>query len=354
MRRAIAVTVAALSVSLTLLAASATSAFAAAVPAPLAPLVLDPAAEPGAVRAIELERMLADLQAEQVSLTTRIQVAGVAIDEQGAALSRARSEQREAQDAFNVRAVAMYRFTGYDELALLLDARSWQDLVSRVTVIARILDTDRAALQEASVLAAQAEYEAAQLDALRSESDQLRGLLDQRVQLAQTALAEQDAVRETLTPAGMATYSAQREADARVRALWRSSSVPLGAVVGTATAKVTPYPAAFTVSDRSPRSFRSSGLAYTAMAAWYGPGFNGEPTASGRVYNQDDFSCASRTLPLGSWLALTRGTARIVVLVTDRGPYASGRDLDLSKAAADALGLDGTTPVQAEVVTPLP
>jgi rare lipoprotein A len=115
---------------------------------------------------------------------------------------------------------------------------------------------------------------------------------------------------------------------------------------------VLPYPYTYLVSAFHPRSFRTTGITYSAVCSWYGPGFNGKPTASGQVYNQDDFTCASRTLAFGTWLALSRDGKRIVVVVTDRGPYVSGRDLDLSKAAADALGFSGVESVQVEVVTP--
>jgi rare lipoprotein A len=100
-----------------------------------------------------------------------------------------------------------------------------------------------------------------------------------------------------------------------------------------------------------PREYRSTGERYSAVCSWYGPGFNGRNTASGQVFNQDDLTCASRTLPFGTVLALTRGSRRVIVYVNDRGPYIAGRDLDLSKAAAAALGFSGVATVQVEVVT---
>jgi len=74
------------------------------------------------------------------------------------------------------------------------------------------------------------------------------------------------------------------------------------------------------------------------VASWYGPGFHGNISASGMVYDQNAYTCAHRTLPFGTVLVVEYKGKRITAVVTDRGPYITGRDLDLSKACADALG----------------
>jgi rare lipoprotein A len=77
----------------------------------------------------------------------------------------------------------------------------------------------------------------------------------------------------------------------------------------------------------------------TALASWYGPGFHGQTTASGEVYNAYGYSAAHKTLPLGTELTVTYGGRSVDVVVNDRGPYSGGRDLDLSQGAAEYLGL---------------
>jgi len=88
----------------------------------------------------------------------------------------------------------------------------------------------------------------------------------------------------------------------------------------------------------------------TTVASWYGPGFNGRRTSSGEVYNQHQLTAASRTLPLGSTVKVTNlDTGRsTVVRINDRGPYVRGRGIDLSRAAADQVGLtrEGTARVR--------
>lgn len=96
---------------------------------------------------------------------------------------------------------------------------------------------------------------------------------------------------------------------------------------------------------------RTTGQTLDGVASWYGPGFNGRATASGAIYDQEGWTVASKELPLGTMLVVTRGERRVLLLVNDRGPYVDGRILDLSHAAAVHLGI-GLGRVTAEVVAP--
>src|SRR5512134_3465031 len=86
------------------------------------------------------------------------------------------------------------------------------------------------------------------------------------------------------------------------------------------------------------------------QASWHGPGFHGRKTASGERFNQHALTAAHRKLPLGTRATvvnLANGKS-VEVEINDRGPYARGRILDLSKAAAERLGMkhSGTAPVR--------
>jgi rare lipoprotein A len=90
------------------------------------------------------------------------------------------------------------------------------------------------------------------------------------------------------------------------------------------------------------------------MASWYGPGFHGNRTANGEVYDMHKLTAAHRTLPLGS-VAIVRSltTGReVTVRINDRGPFAKGRILDVSLAGAQSLGMTsrGTDEVEIRVV----
>jgi rare lipoprotein A len=79
--------------------------------------------------------------------------------------------------------------------------------------------------------------------------------------------------------------------------------------------------------------------AETALASWYGPGFDGQLTASGEVFDAHGYTAAHNTLPLGTEITVTYAGRSVDVVVNDRGPYSGGRDLDLSQGAAEHLGL---------------
>ncbi len=92
----------------------------------------------------------------------------------------------------------------------------------------------------------------------------------------------------------------------------------------------------------------------TGIASWYGPGFHGKFTANGELYDQNAMTAAHRTLPMPSLVQVTNlenGRA-IRVRINDRGPFAHGRIIDLSKRAAELLGFlnDGTAKVRVQVL----
>jgi len=77
----------------------------------------------------------------------------------------------------------------------------------------------------------------------------------------------------------------------------------------------------------------------TVLASWYGPGFDGQLTASGEVFDAYDYTAAHNTLPLGTEITVSYAGRAVDVVVNDRGPHSGGRELDLSQGAAEYLGL---------------
>jgi rare lipoprotein A len=84
-----------------------------------------------------------------------------------------------------------------------------------------------------------------------------------------------------------------------------------------------------------------SGRSFSGMASFYG-NESGSRTASGQRFNQNAMTCAHRSLPFGTRLRVTHGGRSVVVTVNDRGPFVRGRVLDLSTAAARAVGITGS------------
>jgi rare lipoprotein A len=93
----------------------------------------------------------------------------------------------------------------------------------------------------------------------------------------------------------------------------------------------------------------------TGMASWYGPGFHGNQSASGEIFNENAMTAAHRTLPFGTRVRVTNmdNGQSVVVRINDRGPFHGNRVIDLSTAAARMLGLihSGVAPVQVEVLS---
>jgi rare lipoprotein A len=101
------------------------------------------------------------------------------------------------------------------------------------------------------------------------------------------------------------------------------------------------------------------GGTFSGNASWYGGSFQGQRTANGERFNTDELTAASKTLPFGTHLEVCRHARCVVVRINDRGPYVSGRVLDLSRAARNALGYDGValvtaTPVERRTITVRP
>jgi rare lipoprotein A len=89
------------------------------------------------------------------------------------------------------------------------------------------------------------------------------------------------------------------------------------------------------------------------QASWYGRHFQGKKTANGEAFDMNSLTCAHRSLPLGSWIRVTnlKNRKSIFVRVNDRGPVPENRVVDLSYAAARAVGLRGIGKVRLEEVS---
>lgn len=86
----------------------------------------------------------------------------------------------------------------------------------------------------------------------------------------------------------------------------------------------------------------------TGIASWYGGRFHGRKTASGEAFDMDALTAAHPKLPFGSWVRVHNPVngLSVDVRINDRGPFIKRRIIDLSRAAARALGVSGTHQVE--------
>jgi|JI91814BRNA_FD_contig_121_394337_length_5093_multi_5_in_0_out_0_1 rare lipoprotein A len=100
----------------------------------------------------------------------------------------------------------------------------------------------------------------------------------------------------------------------------------------------------------------SSVFRVTGWASWYGPGFHGNLSANGEVFNENDLTAAHKELPFGTMVRVTNldNGRSVVVRINDRGPYVGDRIIDLSAGAARVLGMmdSGVAPIQLDILQP--
>lgn len=116
-------------------------------------------------------------------------------------------------------------------------------------------------------------------------------------------------------------------------------------------------PARYTVLGREYQVLPTAqGYRERGQASWYGMKFHGHRTSNGEIYDVYKFTAAHKTLPIPSYVRVTRldNGLSVVVRVNDRGPFHPGRIIDLSYAAAVKLGMDrqGVADVEVEVIEP--
>lgn len=108
----------------------------------------------------------------------------------------------------------------------------------------------------------------------------------------------------------------------------------------------------------TPAAVASAGATETGLAAVYSDRLNGRKTASGERYDRSRLTAAHKTLPFGTQVKVIRAKNQksVTVRINDRGPTQAGRILDLSPAAAKAIGIgpQGMAEVRAEVVGQAP
>lgn len=270
---------------------------------------------------------------------------------------RAEQERTDAQQALGVRARQVYMASGTVPLG------SWIADVAAPDLQQLAHRGQRAALEVDQQLVDDVAAQSAQLAHLQQQAEAFRGRLLVR---ARTLLAVQDRARtlyEQASALAAAEHAAevQRQLEAQRNQLDDiSTRTTLSLTPGQqsrarrALAREGPIIALLEATGPGiPAGYVPSGQVFSGIASWYGPGFVGNPTASGAPYDPERLTCAHKTLPLGTVLHVTANGRAVNCLVNDRGPYAGDRVLDMSKAGARALGYSGLAKVVAEVLVPV-
>lgn len=124
----------------------------------------------------------------------------------------------------------------------------------------------------------------------------------------------------------------------------------------TPAAQTIPPPAPSATQPPSPQPAPSPAAPIVqgeeGIASWYGHPYHGRRAASGEIYNMYDMTAAHRTLPFGTQVRVhdLENNQDVTVRINDRGPFIEGRIIDLSYAAAQAMGMNGLARVRLEIL----
>lgn len=290
------------------------------------------------------------LAKEKRELAAEFEAANVEIATIEYEIAEADDVYDEALARFEERAVEAYKSGFGVDVEMLLSARTLTELETISQAMSEASQLDEAAIEE--LLAAKADAEAAQarLDERKSRLMAMEERASELAQDIELKVASRDDLLKSLNE--------------DIKDLEREALVPEGGTpvdAGLPDAPVTPPDTTWGThspdrlvgtgpSDGIPATFTSTGVAFEGDASWYGPGFEGNTTANGDIFDSRLYTVASKTLPFGTYLYVEYGGRGVVVYVNDRGPYVGARILDLSRSAAEAIGISGVGWVRAEII----
>ncbi|MDQ4065573.1 MAG: septal ring lytic transglycosylase RlpA family protein [Actinomycetota bacterium] len=287
-----------------------------------------------------LEHRGARLQARANRLNREITAATAEIGTLELEIHHASAAVNSARERYVARAVEAYMSGSTTRLALLLSARSLGELVSLAEATYALGASESAALEE--LLAARDGLEDAQAQ-VDERKQSLLAAQNEAQALANEVADTIDTRRDTLAKLTDEIDALEEQA----RAAAAATAAVQGIAVGDAFLRLL-EPAG--PAPDIPAGFASTGVSFEGIASWYGPGFEGNLTASGDVFDSSLYTVASKELPLRSWLYVEHKGRGVVVYVNDRGPYVGDRILDLSHAAAQAIGITGLGWVKATII----
>lgn len=284
-----------------------------------------------------LERNLEDLHARRERLEDGIIESSSQIGALESTIAEVEDEVAAARDLYIARAIEAYKggTTGM-RLEMMLAAESVSELLAVAEMNSVAVSVDQRRLEELED--ARAEVEGVQDDLDRHKQEQMEVLAEVEAISAEMAVTLDD--RRAL----LAELADEvEELEKQVRREEQLAPEPVVEPPSTVT------PAATPTSD-VPEGYVSTGVTFGGVASWYGPGFAGNLTANGEIYDPMGLTAANKELPFNTLLFVKYNGRGVVVRINDRGPYAGDRIIDLSQGAAKTVGMSGIGWVDATIV----
>lgn len=280
----------------------------------------------------EIDASILAAENQRSEIEAAIEEKRVEVSEISRELGEIEGAREERIDSNLARMREMYKWGRTDQLSVLLELEDPSKFIETVHIVRRIMKSDERVLSE--------------LEGALVELQSRRKALDSSMQELRSLIRSLDV--DKLQRDKGALNAELTDINARIRNAY---------TIGNDIIGISPRPSN-TVLPRipdppDPANFRSTGVTFSGVSSWYGPGFDGRSTASGVRYNMRDFTCAHKTLPFGTWLRVTFNGRSVIVQVNDRGPFIAGRILDLSWASAQYIGLTGIGTVVCEILEPV-
>jgi rare lipoprotein A len=297
-----------------------------------------------------LEHRLSGLEIKKQQLERGI--ANASIELGAVDLRRQEADRRyeAAKKAYVKRAVQAYMNGPTSDLAVILSADSLESMYSAMEALGHQADADTRSLKDLISARTSAEAAQAQIDRRKASLLAARAQIEDVGRQISGTLLERRA-----TVADLGRQISSLEAQIRAAAAAQAAAAGYqGGAGGQPSQSLLSLLQPAGPTNGIPPGFTRTGVTFEGTASWYGPGFEGQTTASGDVFDSNLFTAASKELPLHSWLYVEHDGRGIVVLINDRGPYVGDRILDLSHAAAQAIGISGLGWVKAEVLVKNP
>jgi rare lipoprotein A (peptidoglycan hydrolase) len=351
-----------------LVAVLAVALCAPATAAPSATTQLLSAQEQASVARAKMDRMRNDLESgisRYEAASGKLVATRAKIAENTERLAKIDQSVKEGQEHLATRADFQYRTGTPGMIDVLFGASSFEDFSSRLYVFSEIVKQDAELL--ATLKAQRAEAVELRSDLKKREATQSSELAQvaSRQSTVQKQVDAQDRYLDSLSAevsslvaaqdkarAAAAVSSAAKSSPAPSRAP-KPSKTPVSKAGAIVFAAVEGRPGKYAVVSGDPLTYRPTGVKFSGVTTMYGNDDNGTGTSSGRRFDENEFTCAHKTLPFGTRIAVTKGGRSVIVTVTDRGPFTPGRMLDLTRRSARYLGVDGVGTVKCEIVQPV-
>ena len=274
-----------------------------------------------------LEKQLARTQRDWITISQQLQEVEQNIVSCYMQIDAAEAEVDNAKRKLNDKLIYLYIEGRRDALVKLFGSRDVSDFVTKLDYLLHVASSEAGAFGE-----------------LKTKRYKLMKYQDQLIVFKQK---EAKLARNQDTTAIESIIAQKRNELAEVNGSIIANELP-----ATQNAAATDFSPNRVYEQPDENCFIRTGQMLSGYSTWYGNEFHGRPTTSGEIFKQDAFTCAHKTLPFGTWLRVTFRERSVIVKVNDRGPFVKGRMLDLSRGAAEVIGLSGVQWINCEIVVP--